>query len=88
MVGIRKSDIKFQGKKWFLNNDDKEVQLTFDHEFKKFSLDTLVFKYSKEFITLAGDVSGKDNKELHLDFKDVRISSLTSPIDSLKMKGS
>ncbi|MBF4984617.1 translocation/assembly module TamB domain-containing protein [Nonlabens mediterrranea] len=87
VVGIRKSDIKFQGKKWFLNNDDKKVQLTFDHEFKNFSLDTLVFKHSQEYITLAGDISGKEQKDLHLDFKDVRISSLTSPIDSLKMKG-
>lgn len=87
VVGIRKSDVKFQGKRWFLNNNDKQVQLIFDHNFKKFRLDTLVFKHANEFITLAGDINGKDNKDLHLDFKNVRISSLTSPIDSLKMRG-
>lgn len=87
VVGIRKSDIKFQGKKWILNNDDNKVQLTFDHNFRNFNLDTLVIKHAQEYISLAGDVSGKDNKDLHLDFKNVRISSLTSPIDSLKMRG-
>ena len=87
VVGIRKSDIKYQGKKWILNNDENKVQLTFDHDFKNFNLDTLVIKHAQEYISLAGDVSGKENKDLHLDFKDVHISSLTSPIDSLKMRG-
>jgi hypothetical protein len=87
VIGIRKSDIIFQGQKWFLNKADKEVQLKFDHDFKTFKLDSLVAKHQEELITLAGDIAGKDNKDLHLDFKDVRISSLTSPIDSLKLKG-
>ncbi|MEN8898830.1 MAG: translocation/assembly module TamB domain-containing protein [Nonlabens sp.] len=87
VVGIKKSDVVFQGKKWFLNKTDKNVQLKFDHDLKNFKLDSLVARHQEEFITLAGDIQGKQNKDLHLDFTDVRVSSLTSPIDSLKLKG-
>ncbi|WP_213522677.1 translocation/assembly module TamB [Nonlabens sp.] len=87
VIGIRKSDVIFQGQKWLLNKADKEVQLKFDHDFKTFKLDSLVVKHQEELITLFGDITGKDDKNVHLDFKDVRISSLTSPIDSLKLKG-
>ncbi|WP_124979734.1 translocation/assembly module TamB domain-containing protein [Nonlabens xiamenensis] len=87
VIGIRKSDIIFQGQKWFLNRADKEVQLSFDHDFKKFSLDSLVARHQEEMITVSGDVQGKTEKQLYLDFKDVRVSSLVSPIDSLKLKG-
>ncbi|WP_292900612.1 translocation/assembly module TamB domain-containing protein [Nonlabens sp.] len=87
VIGIRKSDVIFQGQKWLLNKANKEVQLKFDHDFKTFKLDSLVVKHQEELITLFGDITGKDDKNVHLDFKDVRISSLTSPIDSLKLKG-
>lgn len=87
VVGIRKSDVVFQGQKWFLNKLDKEVKLKFDHDFKTFKLDSLVAKHQEELITVVGNIAGTDTKDLHLDFKDVRLSSLTSPIDSLKLKG-
>ncbi len=87
VVGIRKSDVKFQGKKWLLNEESDNVQFVFDHGFKDFSLDQLKFKHNKEEIAIAGTIKGSDTKDLHLDFKDVRISSLTSPIDSLKIRG-
>jgi hypothetical protein len=87
VIGIRKSDIIFQGKKWFLNEDDTDVKLKFDHDFKRFKLDSLIASHEEELMTLAGDIKNKETKDVHLNFKDVQISSLTSPIDSLKLKG-
>lgn len=87
VVGIKKSDIIFQGKKWFLNKKDDNVKLKFDHDFKSFQLDSLVARHEEEFITLGGSISGKESKNLNLNFENVRVSSLTSPIDSLKLKG-
>lgn len=87
VVGIKKSDVTFQGKKWLVNKSDQNVQLTFDHDFKSFQLDTLTAKHQEELISLAGFINGKKDKDIYLDFKNVRISSLTSPIDSLKMRG-
>ncbi|WP_298953747.1 translocation/assembly module TamB domain-containing protein [uncultured Nonlabens sp.] len=87
VVGIRKSDVIFQGQKWFLNKQDREVKLNFDHNFKTFKLDSLLVKHQEELITIVGHVARKDSKDLHIGFKDVRVSSLTSPIDSLKLKG-
>ena len=87
VVGIRKSDIKFEGNKWLVNQQNDNVQFVFDHDFKDFSLDQLKLQHNAEEITVAGTINGSSNKDLHLDFKDVRIASLTSPIDSLKMRG-
>ncbi|MFT7285014.1 MAG: hypothetical protein ACI90Q_001804 [Nonlabens sp.] len=87
VIGIRKSDVIFQGKKWFLNKTDEDVKLKFDHDFKTFRLDSLIASHEEELVTLAGDITNKETKDLHLDFKDVEVSSITSPIDSLKLKG-
>ncbi len=87
VIGIRKSNLRFQGKKWLVNKDDKEVKFKFDHNFERLSLDSLSFQHSEEKITLAGLMNPDKKNEAYLDFKDVRISSLVAPIDSLKMRG-
>ncbi|MGB3592495.1 MAG: translocation/assembly module TamB domain-containing protein [Nonlabens sp.] len=87
IVGIRKSDLKFQGKKWDLNAANKKTQLVFDHSFNNIKLDTLVARYKNERIELAGLINGEETKQLHLDFENVRIASLVAPIDSLKLRG-
>lgn len=87
VVGIRKSNFRFQGKKWQLNKNSDNIQFTFDHDFKKFSLDSLSATNGQEKITLAGLYDQEEAKEVYLDFEKVRISSLVSPIDSLKLRG-
>lgn len=87
VVGIKKSNLRFQGKKWLINKDDREVKFKFDHDFKRFALDSLIAQHAGEKITLAGVVNTDAAKEVYLDFSDVRISSLVAPIDSLKMRG-
>jgi hypothetical protein len=87
VVGIRKSDIRYQGKKWVLNPEAKNVKLTFDNDFKNFQLDTLRAQHLNEKIQLAGFVEGNNSKDINVMFDGVRISSLTAPIDSLKMRG-
>ncbi|WP_317174206.1 translocation/assembly module TamB domain-containing protein [Nonlabens antarcticus] len=87
VVGIRKSDLKFQGKKWVINPTNENVKLVFDNDFKQFELDTLKAQHLNERITVAGLVEGTGNKNVNLKFDGVRISSLTKPIDSLKMRG-
>jgi hypothetical protein len=87
VVGIRTSDLTFQGNKWILNELNKDVKLRFDHDFKVFSLDTLFIKHNDERIMLAGDVMSKDTKDIQVDFNNVRIASLMKPIDSLNLKG-
>lgn len=87
VVGIKKSNLRFQGKKWILNKDERDVKFKFNHDFKHFALDTLVAQHAEEKITLAGLLDPQKAKEVFLNFKDVRISSLVAPIDSLKMRG-
>lgn len=87
VVGIRKSDITFQGNKWLLNELNKDVQLRFDHDFKEFSLDSLFINHNDERIMLAGDFMGKDTKDIQVDFKNVRVASLLKPMDPLQLKG-
>lgn len=87
VVGIRKSDLKYQGKKWVINSMADDVKLIFDNDFKTFQLDTLKMQHLNERITVAGMIEGEDSKDVNLKFDGVRISSLTKPIDSLKMRG-
>ena len=87
VVGIRKSNIEFQGKPWVVNKKGENVQLIFDHGFKNFRLDELFFEHATEQVAISGKIDGTENKDIHLDFNNVHISSLTSPIDSLKMNG-
>ncbi|AZQ45199.1 translocation/assembly module TamB [Nonlabens ponticola] len=87
VVGIRKSDLKYQGKKWVINPAADNVKLTFDNNFTNFKLDTLRLQHLNEKITVAGMLEGKETKDVSLNFDGVRISSLTAPIDSLKMRG-
>jgi len=87
VVGIRKSDFKYQGKKWVINPSNDDVKLVFDNDFQEFKLDTLRAQHLNERISIAGLLKGKDTKEVNLKFDGVRISSLTKPIDSLKMRG-
>ncbi|SCY12762.1 Family of unknown function [Nonlabens sp. Hel1_33_55] len=87
VVGIRRSDLKYQGKKWVINPGAEDVKLVFDNNFQNFKLDTLRAQHLNERITIAGMIDGKDSKDVNLKFDGVRIASLTKPIDSLKMRG-
>ncbi len=87
VVGIRNSDITFQGNKWLLNKLDKDVQFKFNHDFNEFSLDTLALTHDLERVQLAGTISGNDDKNIAVDFKDVQIKSLLQPMDSLNLNG-
>ena len=87
VVGIRKSDLKYQGKKWVINPSADDVKLVFDNDFKQFKLDTLRAQHLNERISIAGMIDGKNSKDIDLKFDGVRIASLLKPIDSLKMRG-
>ncbi len=87
VIGVRKSDINFRGKEWLLNKKQENVQLVFDHDFKDFKLDTIVAQHKKEKVVVSGNMNGTQDKDLFLDFENVRLSSLLKPIDSLSMKG-
>ncbi len=87
IVGIRKSDIRFQGKRWFINRLNQKRELVFNHNFNQISLDTIVARHKTERIELAGIIQDDQTKNLHLDFRKVRIASLLEPIDSLKLRG-
>ncbi|WP_242446447.1 translocation/assembly module TamB domain-containing protein [Nonlabens agnitus] len=87
VVGIRRSDLRYQGKKWVINPSAEDVKLVFDNNFQTFKLDTLRAQHLNERITVAGMIDGKDSKDVNLKFDGVRIASLTKPIDSLKMRG-
>ncbi len=87
VVGIKRSDLRYQGKKWEINPAGKDVKLVFSNDFKEFQLDTLRAQHLNERITMAGIIDGSQNKDVNLKFDAVRIASLVKPIDSLRMQG-
>lgn len=87
VVGIRKSDVRYQGKKWVINPTNENTKLVFDNDFQQFQLDTLRAQHLNERISIAGMIKGDDTKDVNLKFDGVRIASLMKPIDSLKIQG-
>jgi len=87
VIGFKRGEAKFNERDWAFAKENTVPQLTFDHQFQNFSLDTLQLKSKSQSITLGGIITGTENKNAFVDLKKVRIGSLLTPIDSLSVRG-
>ncbi len=88
VVGVKKSDITYKEKVWYLNENNNNLnKVVFDIENKNFLIESLVLNHNKEIIEVAGSLRDSTYKNMHLNFKDVNIGNITPEIDSLKLEG-
>ncbi len=88
VVGIRKSEIKFKNNLWFLNEKEtKDNTIVFDKLFKNFTVDNIIMSHENEFISLAGDLEGKSNKDLKLSFNEVDLDKISPELEKFKIDG-
>ncbi len=88
VIGVKKSDIIYKGKVWYLNeNNNRLNKVVFDDNFTEIRIDSLVLSHEEQLIQMAGVLRDSTYKDLKVRFKDVNIGDITPEIDSLRLKG-
>lgn len=88
VVGFRKSDFLFKGYEWLINSEkDTLNKIRFDRQFKAFNIFPIKINQGDEEIAISGQIKDSLNKELNVDFRDVRLVKITPTIDSLDLRG-
>lgn len=89
VVGFKKSDFLFKGYDWFINSKkDTLNKVRFDRQFETFDISPIKINQGNEEILLSGLIKGEANKNIEVDFKDVKLVKITPRIDSLSLSGS
>jgi len=88
VIGVKRSDITYKDKVWYLNeNNNRLNKVVFDDNFKEIRIDSLVLSHNEQLIQMAGVLRDSTYKDLKVRFKDVNIGDITPEIDSLRLKG-
>jgi hypothetical protein len=89
VVGIKRSSITYKDNKWDINKYNNELnKITFDDDFKRIFIDSIILNHENENIKLAGEIRDSSYKNINLRFKDVRLGNISPDIDSLRLAGS
>ncbi|WP_249684804.1 translocation/assembly module TamB domain-containing protein [Flavobacterium sp. CYK-55] len=88
VVGIQKSELKYNDFMWYLNQQDEaNNKIVFDKKFKNFNIDDIALSHDNQQVRLNGTLNGNQNKDLNLIFKEVQLDRLLPVIDEFKMAG-
>lgn len=88
VVGVKKSDITYKDKVWYLNeNNNRLNKVVFDDNFKTIRIDSLVLNHKNESIQMAGLLRDSTYKDIKVRFNDVNLGNITPQVDSLRLEG-
>ncbi len=88
VVGIQKSELKYQDFMWYLNEQDAhDNKIVFDKKLKNFSIDNIVMSHENQKIALGGTLKENKTKDLRLSFQDVHLDNLLPALEKFTIKG-
>lgn len=88
VVGIQKSELKYNDFMWYLNEyDEADNKIIFDKKLQNFTLDDIALSHENQQVRLNGTLNGRQNKDLNLIFKEVQLERLLPAIDAFKIAG-
>jgi len=88
VIGLKKSNINFKDNIWLINpNNNKQNKVVFDKALHTFAFDKVKVFSEDQAIDFAGVISGKNNKDITLNLKDVKLEGITPLIDKFTVKG-
>lgn len=87
VIGIRPSTVTFRETQWALNQENKKSTIVFDNAFKNLQTDSLEMRYEDQVITFTGSKSGKDEKNLELNFINVDFDKITPSLQDFSFEG-
>ncbi len=90
VIGIQKSELKFNEFLWFLNEKDtRNNKIVFDKQLKNFTIDDIILSHDNQNAKLYGTIKDKTFKDLSLSFHDVQLERLLPRMDNrFKTSGS
>ncbi|MBI9041752.1 translocation/assembly module TamB domain-containing protein [Lutibacter sp.] len=88
VFGMQKSNFTFKNNKWVINPEDNfKNKVVFDSKRKTYDISQFLIASNNEEIEIYGTMKDTISKDLNFKFKNVKLSSITPEIDSLKLKG-
>jgi hypothetical protein len=88
VFGLQKSNFTFKNNTWVINPENNlKNKVVYDNKTKTYDFSPFLIASNKEEIEFFGTVRDTISKDLNFKFKNVRLSSITPEIDSLKLKG-
>ncbi|MCF6347995.1 MAG: translocation/assembly module TamB [Flavobacteriaceae bacterium] len=88
VIGLKKSNINFKDNIWKINpTNNKQNKVVFDKALHTFAFDKIKVFSEDQAIDFAGVISGKNNKDLTLNLKDVKLEGITPFIENFSLKG-
>lgn len=88
VLGIQKSSFDFENNVWKINpEDNKSSKVVFDLKKSEYNFSPFNLTSNEQEISFRGVVKDSTQKDLKINFKDVKMSSLMPVIDSLTING-
>ena len=88
VLGIQKSSFDFENNIWKINpQGNKDNKVVFDLKKNEFDFSPFYLRSKEQEITFQGVVKDSTQKDLKINFKKVKLSSLLPEIDSLSLNG-
>ena len=88
VIGLKKSNINFKDNNWDINpTNNKQNKVVFDKALHTFAFDKIKVFSEEQAIDFAGVISGKNNKDVTLNLKDVKLEGITPFIENFNLKG-
>ncbi len=88
VVGVKKSEVKFKDNLWFLNEQSTtDNKIVFDKNLSNFLIENIVLSHDNQKINLLGNLQGKKNKNLKLNFENVDLKQITPSLDKFIFDG-
>lgn len=89
VVGVKKSDITYKEKVWYLNENNNLLnKVVFDDNFNSIRIDSLDLSHNNEIIQMAGALRDSTYKDVKVRFKDVNLAHIMPDVDSIRLEGS
>ena len=89
VIGLKTSEINFEGNKWVLNKDgNNKNKVIINQALDSITIEEIVMSNKvQEQIRLRGKLADSTYKNIQLQFKTVSLNKITPVIDSLRLRG-
>ncbi|RXP63616.1 translocation/assembly module TamB [Lutibacter sp. HS1-25] len=88
VLGINKSNFTFKNNKWIINPENNlKNKFVYNNKTKTFVFEPFLIVSNDQRIEFKGVINDTISKDIHLNFKNVNLGSITPNIDSLNLEG-
>tara|TARA_R110001583_G_scaffold114876_3_gene265365 strand:+ start:29349 stop:33782 length:4434 start_codon:yes stop_codon:yes gene_type:complete len=88
VFGIQKSNFTYKNREWVVNSTNNfENKVVYDSKLKNYKINPFLLASDTQKIEFSGEVNDTISKNLKFNFENVKLSTITPNIDSLKLKG-